>query len=103
MYRPYECVSHFSYGRQAVCTIVRYGKSHLTTYQKDRVKVNNIRPDGENVTVNLKATPGFLTTEWFEPSTGESVKGLLVRGGKWRSFSSPFRGDAVLYLRSSHN
>lgn len=56
-------------------------------------------PSGGSVEVDLSATPGALEVEWFSPATGTSVPGYRVTGGATRTFTAPFRGDAVLYLR----
>jgi hypothetical protein len=55
------------------------------------------------VTVDLSASPGKLTVEWFNPSQGTSaqhdeVEGATIQGGAKRTFKTPFAGDAVLYL-----
>jgi uncharacterized protein DUF6298/collagenase-like protein with putative collagen-binding domain len=55
-------------------------------------------PTGGSVTVNLSGTPGELTVEWFNPSTGQATAGGTITGGASRSFTAPFNGDAVLYL-----
>lgn len=56
-------------------------------------------PNGGSVTVNLSATPGTLTVEWFNPSNGATINGGTVTGGASRTLTAPFGGDAVLYLR----
>jgi len=56
-------------------------------------------PNGGSVTVNLSATPGTLTVEWFNPSTGATLNGGTVTGGTSRTLTAPFSGDAVLYIR----
>ena len=58
-------------------------------------------PDGGSFTVDLSAMPDTrsLAVEWFDPSTGTSVGGdPIPAGSPSRSFTPPFRGDAVLYL-----
>ena len=56
-------------------------------------------PSGGTVNVNLSASPGSLSVEWFNPSTGAATSdGTIVGGGATRSFTPPFSGDAVLYL-----
>jgi len=58
-------------------------------------------PSGGSFTVDLSAMPGSrtLALEWFNPSTGQAAKGTPVAAGSSsQSFTSPFRGDAVLYL-----
>lgn len=55
-------------------------------------------PSGGNVTVNLSASPGQLSVEWFNPSDGTTQEGGTVTGGANRIFSAPFSGNAVFYL-----
>jgi hypothetical protein len=55
-------------------------------------------PTGGTVTVNLGATSGTLTVEWFDPSTGQTSAGGTTTGGASRLFTAPTGGDAVLYL-----
>ncbi len=55
-------------------------------------------PDGGAVTVNLSATSGDLTVEWFNPGTGTSTQGGTIQGGKQQTLTAPFLDDAVLYL-----
>ena len=50
------------------------------------------------VTVDLGQAPSALTVEWFNPSTGEVTPADATTGGGPQSFTSPFGGDAVLYL-----
>ena len=51
-----------------------------------------------SVTVNLSAASGQLSYEWFNPATGKIAKTGTTTGGASRTFSSPFSGDAVLYI-----
>jgi hypothetical protein len=55
-------------------------------------------PSGSSVTVDLSAASGELSVEWFNPSTGEVFERGTTTGGASRSFTAPFRGDAVLYI-----
>jgi hypothetical protein len=50
-------------------------------------------------TVNLSALSGHFEVEWFDPSTGVKTTGAPVSGDGVRTFTPPFNGDAVLYLR----
>jgi hypothetical protein len=52
-----------------------------------------------SVTVNLGATPGTLTAEWFNPTTGRAMSGGSVPGGGSHVFTAP-TGAQVLYLRN---
>jgi len=58
-------------------------------------------PSGGPFTVDLSAMPGsrMLAVEWFNPSTGEtSARKPIAAGSSAQRFTSPFSGDAVLYL-----
>ncbi len=55
-------------------------------------------PGGGEVTVDLSASPGRLTVEWFNPTQGGSTPGGAIEGGAKRTLQAPFAGDAVLYL-----
>jgi hypothetical protein len=58
-------------------------------------------PLGGSFTVDLSAMPSSrtLTVEWFNPGTGETTSETpIVAGSATRSFTTPFSGDAVLYL-----
>ena len=55
-------------------------------------------PDGGAVTIDLSATSGDLTLEWFNPATGVSTNGGTLRGGKQQTITTPFGDDAVVYL-----
>jgi uncharacterized protein DUF6298/collagenase-like protein with putative collagen-binding domain len=55
-------------------------------------------PFGGSVAVNLSATSGALSSEWFNPANGLTVSGGTVPGGGSRSFLAPFSGNAVLYI-----
>ncbi len=48
--------------------------------------------------MNLSAASGPLHVEWFNPSSGASSTTGVVSGGSTRTFTSPFNGDAVLYI-----
>jgi hypothetical protein len=53
---------------------------------------------GEPFTVNLNS--GSYNYEWLDPSTGTVVDtGTLTESSGNRTFSAPFAGDAVLYLK----
>ena len=58
-------------------------------------------PNGGTFTVDLSAMSSSrtLTVEWFNPATGATIAaGLVPAGSSSRSFTTPFSGDAVLYL-----
>ena len=54
------------------------------------------------VTVDLSATPGNLSVEWFNPNTGEITIENTIVGGATRDFTAPFTDGAVLYLYQSN-
>lgn len=56
-------------------------------------------PAGGTFSVNLGGIPGNVLVEWFIPQTGVTLSGNSIVGGKAESFTPPFTGDAVLYLR----
>lgn len=58
-------------------------------------------PFGGTVTVNLSATSGLFAIEWFDPTNGSRSGGGTTSGGATRSFTAPFSGEAVLYLRKT--
>jgi chitodextrinase len=55
-------------------------------------------PSGGTFTVNLSATSRVLNVEWLNPSTGTITSAGTITGGSSKSFTTPFGGDAVLYL-----
>lgn len=57
------------------------------------------QPDSGRFTMDL--APGTYTYEWFSPEAGivADADSLTTSGGK-RSFTPPFAGDAVLYLKA---
>jgi Putative collagen-binding domain of a collagenase len=58
------------------------------------------QPASGDFTVNLAA--GTYRAEWFNPLTGSDFDGAsFTTGGGRRSFTPPFEGDALLYLRSN--
>jgi hypothetical protein len=57
-------------------------------------------PSGGPVTVDLTATAGNLSVEWFDPATGSAHSGGTAVGGVSRTFTPPFEGDSVLHLVS---
>jgi hypothetical protein len=56
-------------------------------------------PSGGKFSVNLSGIRCQLAVEWMNPATGVSTVGEDVKAGDTRTFSPPFSGDAVLYLR----
>ena len=62
-------------------------------------------PSGGTFTVNLAATTRAMNVLWVNPATGTTVTGANITGGSTQSFTTPFSGDAVLYLvdAAGHN
>jgi hypothetical protein len=58
---------------------------------------------GNSVTVDLSGASGELLVEWFNPNIGVIIDGGNTNGGAIRSFTAPFRGDAVLYIHTSRS
>ncbi len=58
-------------------------------------------PAGGNLTVDLSNSHGRFAVEWMNAATGVKNAGADVSGGTTRSFTPPFRGDAVLYLKGT--
>lgn len=52
----------------------------------------------ETAIVDLSASSKSFRVEWFNPRTGKSSDGASIYGGGKSSFTSPFVGDAVLYI-----
>jgi len=52
----------------------------------------------ETTIVDLAGTFGEFNVEWFNPRTGETLYTTPIAGGARRALTSPFSGDAVLYL-----
>jgi hypothetical protein len=55
-------------------------------------------PAGGKVTMDLSASAGPFHVEWMHPVEGTITHGETTTGGAQRLFTSPFAGDAVLYL-----
>ncbi len=69
-------------------------------FHRFKQQIRNIRRlFGTRVTVDLLADTGPFQVEWLNPSSGEKKLGRPVQGGTKVSFTAPFRGDAVLYIR----
>jgi hypothetical protein len=58
-------------------------------------------PAGGEFTVDLANSSGRFAVEWMNPSTGAKIVRAEASGGATRTFTPPFGGDAVLYLRRS--
>jgi hypothetical protein len=50
-------------------------------------------------TLDLNEAKGTLQSEWLDVNAGRVVAGKPVQGGGTRTFTTPFPGPAVLYLK----
>jgi Family of unknown function (DUF6298)/Putative collagen-binding domain of a collagenase len=57
------------------------------------------QPEGGALTVDLTRTRGLYSVEWFDPARDRTTSGERVSGGGVLTFTPPFAGQAVLYLR----
>ena len=64
----------------------------------DRAQYLAYLPSGGTIQLNLSASQGTLSVEWFSPATGGTVFGDPVSGGAIRQLTAPFGGDAVLFV-----
>ena len=55
-------------------------------------------PDGGSVRIDLEPSATGYGVEWFSPTTGETVSGGQIAGGRAQPLGVPFAGDAVVYL-----
>jgi len=55
--------------------------------------------DKGEFTLDLKDAPGSFDAEWFDVNGDRLVEARTVEGGAVRTFTTPFGGPAVLYLR----
>jgi len=72
---------------------------HPVAPPPSRVIESQPRAAGPQVTVDLSEATGPLHVEWMHPVEGTTHPGPEVTGGAKRTFTAPFPGDAVLYLR----
>jgi len=56
-------------------------------------------PCGGYEGLDLWKVPGQFAVEWFNPTTGVTVTGDHLDGGKHQAVCAPFEGSAVLYLK----
>ena len=49
--------------------------------------------------LNLNDPAGTFAVDWLNATTGETVPGKPIKGGAMRTFSTPFGGPGVLYLK----
>jgi hypothetical protein len=56
-------------------------------------------PEGDHASVDLSHAQGRCSVEWMRPAEGTVTNGGIITGGKQLSFSAPFSGPAVLYIK----
>lgn len=79
------------------------GNLTSTTYclAKQGMEYLVYQPANGSFTVNLSSTTATFGVEWFNPATGTASLAANVTGGGVQSFTPPFAGPAVLYLRNT--
>lgn len=80
---PSDELSHSHY------CLANRGHSYLLYYPTEMTK---------RVQVDLTDCDDWLSVEWYNPDTGNSIQGERVMGGQKKVFVSPFTNSAVLYL-----
>lgn len=55
-------------------------------------------PDGGSVFVDLRGRKGSYTSEWFNPETGEALRGAALPGEAKHLLRTPFAAATLLYL-----
>jgi hypothetical protein len=90
--------------RMNLAAITPQGKLSSTGYALANNKGPNpeflvYAPAGGKFTVNLQGQNGPFAVEWMNPASGAKTGGEAMPGGAARTFTPPFVGDAVLYLR----
>ena len=58
-------------------------------------------PEGDQVDLDMRRAGGDFTVEWMQPVEGTVTPGGNVTGGKKDTFSAPFIGPAVLYIKKT--
>src|SRR5262249_10446264 len=65
--------------------------------------VMTVPPKGNSpvsVNVDLSASPGNFSVEWLNTTTGTTMAGKNIRGGKTARLDSPWKGTAaIVYLK----
>ncbi len=80
---PHSELSHSHY------CLANPGQSYLVYYPTEMTR---------RVQVDLRSCDGWLSVEWYNPDTGNSIQGEKVMGGVKKVFFSPFTNSAALYL-----
>jgi hypothetical protein len=57
-------------------------------------------PEGGQITLDLCAQAGNFSVEWYFPTLGRTIPGARpLQGGDFAATTTPYTGDAVLYLK----
>jgi len=59
------------------------------------------QPNSGTFSVDLRNISGSFFVEWLNPNTGSITIEGQISGGSNRSFTPPFAGDAIIYLKST--
>lgn len=57
------------------------------------------RERAKSVSIDLSAASSPVAVEWFNPRTTETIRMGTTTGGVVKTFTAPFPGEAVLYLK----
>jgi hypothetical protein len=57
-------------------------------------------PSGGRINADLSGANGSFLLSWYNPATGQTVAGGTVSAGAWRSFTTPWAGEALLHIVS---
>jgi hypothetical protein len=99
--------------RQAMGQAVRYAERMNLAAMKPEESLSNTRyclaqrgkeylvfqSDKGEFTVNLRDAKGVFSSEWLDVNANRTIAGRTVEGGATRTFTTPFPGPAVLYLK----
>ncbi len=88
--------------------LARFAKGHVTRITEMFADDTLLAKPGsyylghvdQTVNVDLRAVPGPLRYEWYNPRTGQTVASGRIEGGSIKSFSPPASGDFVLWVRT---
>jgi hypothetical protein len=81
--------------------LTQLGQEYLVYLPRTENGVLGLLDAAETVRVDLSASHAEYEVEWFDPGSGETFLGGRITGGEVRTFTAPFRGDAVLYLKAA--
>jgi hypothetical protein len=81
------CVPHGELCTSGYC-LANPGKDYLAFF-----------PAGGYEGMSLWGHPGQFQAQWFDPVTGKTYDGGIIKGDSRHTMSAPFNGMSVLYLR----